>query len=104
MQQSVSTSERSIYHTQAGFDPPFAEGAEFAEWKTDAFTNQDTMAGLNKIVKFEKIWKNLKKLFNVNIKQKNKIEIIKLAGGWMEVRAVLRIANSNQHLNGDQNI
>ena len=27
LRQSVSTSERSIYHTQAGFDPPFAEGA-----------------------------------------------------------------------------
>ena len=33
------------FHTQAGFDPPFAEGAEFTEWKTDAFTNQATTAG-----------------------------------------------------------
>ena len=31
LRQSVSTSERSIYHTQAGLDPPFAEGAEFTE-------------------------------------------------------------------------
>ena len=31
LQQTVSTSERSIYHTQAGFDPPFAEGAKFTE-------------------------------------------------------------------------
>ena len=31
LRQSVSTSERLIYHTQAGFDPPFAEGAEFTE-------------------------------------------------------------------------
>ena len=30
---------------QAGFDPPFAEGAEFTELKTDAFTNQATTAG-----------------------------------------------------------
>ena len=46
MRQSVSNSEQSIYHTQAGFDPPFPEGAEFTEWKTDAFTNQATTAGL----------------------------------------------------------
>ena len=31
LRQSVSTSERSIYHTQAGFDPPLVEGAEFTE-------------------------------------------------------------------------
>ena len=31
LRQIVSTSERSIYHTQAGFDPPFAEGAELTE-------------------------------------------------------------------------
>ena len=31
---------------QAGFDPPFVEGAEFTEWKTDTFTNQATTAGL----------------------------------------------------------
>ena len=37
---------QSIQHSQAGFDPPFAEGAEFTEWKTDAFMNQATMAGL----------------------------------------------------------
>ena len=30
---------------QAGFNPPFAEGAEFTERKTDAFTNQATAAG-----------------------------------------------------------
>ena len=30
---------------QAGFDPPFAEGAKFTEWKTDASTNQATTAG-----------------------------------------------------------
>ena len=38
----------SIYKLlpQAGFDPPFAEGAEFSELKTDALTNQATMAGL----------------------------------------------------------
>ena len=35
-------------HSQAGFDPPFAEGAEFTDWKTDAFTNQATTAGLTK--------------------------------------------------------
>ena len=29
-----------------GFDPPSVEGAEFTEWKTDAFTNQATTAGL----------------------------------------------------------
>ena len=46
LRQSVSTSRLSIYHTQAGFDPPFAEGAEFTECKTDAFTNQTTTAGL----------------------------------------------------------
>ena len=28
---TVSTSGGSIYHTQARFDPPFAEGAEFTE-------------------------------------------------------------------------
>ena len=28
-----------------GFNPPFAEGAEFTEWKTNAFTNQATTAG-----------------------------------------------------------
>ena len=37
---------RSIQHSQAGFDPPFAEDAEFTEWKTDAPTNQATTAGL----------------------------------------------------------
>ena len=31
---------------QAGFHPPFAEGAEFTEWKTDAVMNQATTAGL----------------------------------------------------------
>ena len=30
---------------QAGFDPPFAEGAKFTEWKTDAFTNLATIVG-----------------------------------------------------------
>ena len=46
LRHSVSASEQSIYHTQAGFDPPFAEGAEFTELKTDAITNQATTAGL----------------------------------------------------------
>ena len=31
--------------TLMGFDPPFAEGAEFTEWKTDALANQATTAG-----------------------------------------------------------
>ena len=35
-----------MHHTWMGFDPLFAEGAEFTEWKTDAFTNQATTAGL----------------------------------------------------------
>ena len=30
---------------RAGFNPPFAEGAEFTEWKTDALANQATTAG-----------------------------------------------------------
>ena len=30
---------------QAGFDPPFTEGAEFTEGKTDALANQATTAG-----------------------------------------------------------
>ena len=50
LRQSVSTSERSIYHTQAGFDPPFPEGAEFTEWKTNAITNQATTAGLKMLL------------------------------------------------------
>ena len=29
-----------------GFDPLFAKGAEFTEWKTDALANQATTAGL----------------------------------------------------------
>ena len=37
----------SIQHSQAGFDPLFAEGAEFTEWKTDPSTNQATTAGLD---------------------------------------------------------
>ena len=32
--------------TQAGFDLPFAESAEFTEWKMDAYTLQATTAGL----------------------------------------------------------
>ena len=35
--------------TQAGYDLPFAEGAEFTEWKTDAFTNQATTARFDPI-------------------------------------------------------
>ena len=31
-------------YTQAGFNPLFAEGAEFTEWKTDALANQATTA------------------------------------------------------------
>ena len=31
-------------YTQAGFDPLFAEGAGFTEWKTDALANQTTTA------------------------------------------------------------
>ena len=42
--------------TQAGFDPQFAEGAEFNEWKTDAFTNQATMAGLRIPLPYNKIF------------------------------------------------
>ena len=37
--------------TQAGFDPPFAEGAEFTELKTDAFTNQAATAGFDLYLK-----------------------------------------------------
>ena len=33
-----------------GFDPPFAESAEFTEWKTDALANQATIAGWGVIV------------------------------------------------------
>ena len=36
---------RLIQHSQAGYDPPFAEGTEFTEWKFDAFTNQATTVG-----------------------------------------------------------
>ena len=35
-----------MHHTSMGFDPPFAEGAEFTEWKTQALANQATTAGL----------------------------------------------------------
>ena len=34
LQQSLSTSERLIHHTQMGFDPPCAQSQEFTEWKT----------------------------------------------------------------------
>ena len=36
--------------SQVGFDPPFAEGAEFTEWKTDALANQATTAGLQSLL------------------------------------------------------
>ena len=35
-----------MHHTLMGLDPPFTEGAEFTECKTDALAKQATMAGL----------------------------------------------------------
>ena len=54
-----------IYHTQAGFNLPFAEGAEFTEWKIDAFTNQATPAGLLCAIKLIRKFFTTKELIQI---------------------------------------
>ena len=63
---SVPTLDATLLssYTQAGFDPLLAEGAEFTEWKTDAFTNQATTAGLKKELVLQ-IYKSIFTSFNI---------------------------------------
>ena len=51
---------------RAGSNPPFAEGAEFTEWKTDALANQATAAGPVPAI-FNKLLFHLKILYFIDL-------------------------------------